>query len=212
VLGGDLPALVAENPDRTEEAMSEDTLGVLCRCGGRGLHNCTLGGAMSETPQEILDRAAPIWDKHVVSFTLVLATLRATLAENKRLASMCCVCEGDCCNGKRKAEARLREVEAENEAYKSYEPCPKCGYGVTASCYGCRLKAAKAELAGAKDAWQKDVDGLEAEHAALKARVEAVLALHVKAYEPHCEAEPVWCKACQEEYPCPTRRALEGKP
>jgi len=27
------------------------------------------------------------------------------------LASMCCVCEGDCCNGKRKAEAELRRAE-----------------------------------------------------------------------------------------------------
>ena len=40
---------------------------------------------MSETPQEILERAAPIWDKHVVSFTLVLAALRSVLAEQDRL-------------------------------------------------------------------------------------------------------------------------------
>lgn len=36
---------------------------------------------MSETPQEILDRAAPIWDKHVVSFLRVLATLRSMIAD-----------------------------------------------------------------------------------------------------------------------------------
>jgi len=40
---------------------------------------------MSETPQEILDRAAPIWDKHVVSFLRVLATLRSVLAERDAL-------------------------------------------------------------------------------------------------------------------------------
>ena len=40
---------------------------------------------MSETPQEILDRAAPIWDRHVVSFTLVLAALRSVLAERDAL-------------------------------------------------------------------------------------------------------------------------------
>ena len=45
-------------------------------CGGCGT---------SETPQEILDRAAPIWDKHVVSFTLVLAALRSVLAERDAL-------------------------------------------------------------------------------------------------------------------------------
>ena len=39
----------------------------------------------------------------------------------------------------------IRAVLAENEAFMSYEPCPKCGCGVTASCYGCRLKAAEAE-------------------------------------------------------------------
>ena len=42
---------------------------------------------MSETPQEILERAAPIWDKHVVSFTLVLAALRSVLAERDALRS-----------------------------------------------------------------------------------------------------------------------------
>ena len=40
---------------------------------------------MSETPQEILDRAAPIWDRHVVSFTRVLAALRSVLAERDAL-------------------------------------------------------------------------------------------------------------------------------
>jgi len=58
--------------------------------------------------------------------------------------------------------------------------------------------------------------GLCREHAALKARVEAVLALHV---EDEWEdmlggppAKPGICGHCAKDWPCPTRRALEGEP
>ena len=51
----------------------------------------------------------------------------------------------------------IRAVLEENEGYKSYEPCPKCGCGVTASCYGCRLKQAEAERDAAIRAVQAGV-------------------------------------------------------
>ena len=55
--------------------------------------------------------------------------------------------------------------------------------------------------------------GLCREHAALKARVEAVLALHVAAGIPEPFVPgPRYCKGCGCAWPCPTRRALEGEP
>ena len=48
---------------------------------------------------------------------------------------------------------------------------------------------------------------LRAERDALKARVEAVLALHVE--HP---AKTGRCNTCDLIWPCPTRRALEGEP
>jgi hypothetical protein len=53
--------------------------------------------------------------------------------------------------------------------------------------------------------------GLCREHAALKARVEAVLALHAESgglHEYNCDQ----CGWHSDIEPCPTRRALEGKP
>jgi hypothetical protein len=54
--------------------------------------------------------------------------------------------------------------------------------------------------------------GLCREHAALKARVEAVLALHHPMDAEDREAG--LCFGCIERvvWPCPTRRALEGEP
>ena len=47
----------------------------------------------------------------------------------------------------------------------------------------------------------------------LAARVEAVLALHVAAGIPEPFVPgPRYCKGCGCAWPCPTRRALEGKP
>ena len=44
-------------------------------------------------------------------------------------------------------------------------------------------------------------------------RVEAVLALHVAAGIPEPFVPgPRYCKGCGCEWPCPTRRALEGEP
>jgi hypothetical protein len=68
---------------------------------------------MSETPQEILERAAPIWDKHVVSFTLVLAALRSVLAERDALRAEVAQAEGVARGymlAAEKAEAALREA------------------------------------------------------------------------------------------------------
>jgi len=43
--------------------------------------------------------------------------------------------------------AKLAEAEAQIDALYSEEPCPKCGSGVTAECYGCKLKELEAKLA-----------------------------------------------------------------
>jgi len=48
--------------------------------------------------------------------------------------------------------------------------------------------------------------GLCREHAALKARVEAVLALHHPT-----STDGRYCTYCGRVMPCPTRRALEGE-
>jgi hypothetical protein len=55
--------------------------------------------------------------------------------------------------------------------------------------------------------------GLCREHAALKARVEAVLALHIEWWGfDTSEGEQSRCHECEKPWPCPTRRALEGQP
>jgi hypothetical protein len=51
----------------------------------------------------------------------------------------------------------------------------------------------------------------EAERDALKACVEAVSALHGPPTESEAKYSDL-CLACGELWPCPTRRALEGKP
>ena len=81
---------------------------------------------MSETPQEILDRAAPIWDRHVVSFTLVLAALRSVLAERDALGREVAVwrakeahqhsCEVKSRDRAEKAEAEVERLRAEGLA------------------------------------------------------------------------------------------------
>ena len=74
---------------------------------------------MSETPQEILDRAAPIWDRHVVSFTLVLAALRSVLAERDALRAEVAQAEGVARGymlAAEKAEAEVERLRAEGLA------------------------------------------------------------------------------------------------
>lgn len=47
-------------------------------------------------------------------------------------------------------ERELVEARAQIKALTSWEPCPKCGYGVTGECYGCKLKARDEALATAR--------------------------------------------------------------
>jgi hypothetical protein len=68
----------------------------------------------------------------------------------------------------REIREAIRAVLEENEGYLSYEPCPKCGCGVTASCYGCRLKAAVAE----RDTLRIDLQTADDQLRALRTEVE----------------------------------------
>jgi len=193
-------------------------------------------GQVSETPQEILDRAAPIWDKHVVSFTLVLAALRATLAERDALRA----------EVGRLERARLRsadwvtldKAEAERDALRAealrfYHADGTVEVLASTADVIERRKAAAVEI----DALRAEVErerrerisaesgcetqaaaryaarlariAAEAERDALRTRVEAVLALH--RHSGLGVGERRICQDCGQVLPCPTRRALEGE-
>jgi len=138
---------------------------------------------MSETPQEILDRAAPIWDKHVVSFTLVLAALRATLAERDALRAEV-------------ARERRERISAESGC----ETQAAARYAAEVA-----LKATQDMLREEEEQRRLARIAAEAERDALRTHVEAVLALH----QPGALGNA--CRHCLCEWPCPTRRALEGE-
>jgi len=94
---------------------------------------------MSETPQEILDRAAPIWDRHVVSFTLVLAALRSVLAERDALRAEVTQAEGVARGymlAAEKAEAAL--LDAQHQEAQDIEALDKLGnaYDAAATAWG----------------------------------------------------------------------------
>jgi hypothetical protein len=175
---------------------------------------------MSETPQEILDRAAPIWDKHVVSFTLVLAALRATLAERDALRA----------EVGRLERARLRsadwvtldKAEAERDALRvklreANENVPLLqsqNLALRAEVERERRERISAESgcetqAAARYAARLARIAAEAERDALRTRVEAVLALH--RHSGLGVGERRICQDCGQVLPCPTRRALEGE-
>jgi len=98
-------------------------------------------------------------------------------------------------------DAALGEIEAVNQVLDclcSQEPCPKCGYGVTAACYGCALKAALAEIERLRElvAVQYRVNeemGVELRQAESYA---AEIAQGVSHY-PHKDGEP--CVRCEAE-------------
>lgn len=77
-----------------------------------------------------------------------------------------CNCKGECVCVRHRVknkdeiieqlQAELELAKEENDALKtelkelySSKPCPKCGMGITGSCYGCEIKKLQAELAEA---------------------------------------------------------------
>jgi chromosome segregation ATPase len=125
---------------------------------------------MSETPQgptqseaqETLDRAAPIWDRHVVSFTRVLATLRSVLAERDALraevgrleAEGLAIADGQIADRERlEAEvARLRDIISPGDA-AAYEE------GMAA--LQARLRGLEAALLDAQHQEAIDIEALD---------------------------------------------------
>lgn len=86
--------------------------------------------------------------------------------------------------------AALAEVKRQNEIIEglcSEEPCPRCGYGVTTDCYGCRIKAVIAQ----RDELTLQLLAENERHAATTGRVralEAALSRAINASRQYAQA------------------------
>ena len=149
--------------------------------------------AMSETPQEILGRAAPIWDKHVVSFTLVLAALRATLAERDDARNYTADIAAGICHYPHGEGSGCVRCERDTLRQTSGDLCDKCGWrGVRGdeACAFCERDALRAEVKRLDAGWREANiqtlrNGLSADkaEAALRGLLSYVGQLELLAYQ-----------------------------